>query len=250
MEMELVLLCILNVVLLALLLFAFKLIRSGGTRAPAKTETETPISDADIGREVIPNAEEPVIDLRDNAQPPAPVAPAAAPIAPAAPITAAAPTVAAPPAMPVYTSPEFSDDGTPLPDSAFEPVDRNVPSQAFAPLPPTAPGSMEGVSRSSIVIDSSLNGSGPTPSELLFSVIETLGGIGFQLTKDSPNYGLLKDIDDNTASVDLTKRHDGTDRISLAVDSPRAVETLAVLEIWHRSRLGATEQVRLSARIR
>lgn len=235
MDMELVLLCILNAVLLALLLLAFKLIRSGGKT----TEATTAVGEPSLGLGPVSAAPEPVIDLRESASPPS------APASPVAPLAAAAPTMA------VYSNPVFAEDGTPLPETAFESVDRPVPSQAFAPLPPTGgAGQMDGLSRSSIVIDSSLNGSGPTPSELLFSIIETLGGIGFQLTKDSPNYGLLKDMDDNTASIDLTKRHNGTDRISLAVDSPRAVETLAVLEIWHRSRLGATDQVRLSARIR
>lgn len=236
MDMELVLLCILNAVLLALLLFAFKLIRSG---EKSRVEQE-PLNDTALGFGQAAEANESVIDLRDRA------AQAEAP--------AAQPAYAPPPAptMPVYGNPVFAEDGTPLPEAAFESVGRTVPTQAFAPLPPSAgaPGSTPALTRSNIVIDSSLNGSGPTPNELLFSVIETLGGIGFQLTKDSPDYGLLKDIDDHTASIDLTKRHNGTDRISLAVDSPRAVETLAVLEIWHRSRLGATDQVRISARIR
>lgn len=233
--MDLVILGILNVVLLMLLLVAFKLIRSGSKRdQEAAGEVAT----------VSTQADDKVIDLRETAPAPAP-APAPA-VAPVAPVT---------PTMPVYSDPVFAADGSPLPDGAFEAVRRvDAPSAPPTPAPVPPPigslNSLTSLSRSAIVIDSSMNGSGPTPSELLFSVIETLGGIGFELTKDSPDYGLLKDAEDNTASIDLSKRPNGTDRIAIAVDSPRAVEALAMLEIWHRSRLGATDQVRLSARIR
>lgn len=121
-------------------------------------------------------------------------------------------------------------------------LDRNVGSVHGRPL--------SGLRRSAIVIDSSMNGSGPTPSDLFFSVVEALGGIGFGLTSDSAVHGTLADTDGNTASVELTERSNGITRIAIDVDSPRAVEALAVLEIWHRSRLGATDLVRLSARIR
>lgn len=234
--MDLVILGILNAVLLMLLFVAFKLIRSGGSTSDATTSTSSATAEQWGTAQAVPDRvdDEEVIDLRDAA-------------------TAVAPE----PTMPVYGDPVFAADGTPLPEGVFEAPRRSaIDPQAYAaepaPFPPpigSAP-SMTSLSRSAIVIDSSLNGSGPTPSELLFSVIETLGSIGFKLTKDSPDYGLLKDADDNTASIDLTKRPNGTDRIAIAVDSPRAVEALAMLEIWHRSRLGATDQVRLSARIR
>jgi len=231
-----VILGIVNALLLMLLLVAFKLIRSSGSKDAAATS----------GASTTDRTDERVIDLRDDA-------PASTPAAPTAPT---APVLAAPLAtMPVYSEPVFAADGSPLPDGAFEAphrVDAATAPVPPAPFPPPigSSASLSSLSRSAIVIDSSLNGSGPTPSELLFSVIETLGSIGFELTKDSPDYGLLKDADDNTASVDLSKRPNGTDRIAIAVDSPRAVEALAMLEIWHRSRLGATSSVRLSARIR
>ena len=234
MNMDLVILGILNAVLLMLLLVAFKLIRSGSQRDADELETPEIATVADRMDDPA-RGDEAVIDLRDPA-----------------PVDLEVPDV---PTMPVYSDPVFAADDTPLPDGAFEAPNRlgvsSMPPEP-APTPPPIGSSMSltSLSRSAIVIDSSMNGSGPTPSELLFSVIETLGSIGFELTKDSPDYGLLKDADDNTASIDLTKRPNGTDRIAIAVDSPRAVEALAMLEIWHRSRLGATEQVRLSARIR
>jgi len=231
--MELVILGIVNALLLMLLLVALKLIRSSGSKDAAATS----------GASTTDRNDERVIDLRDDA-------PASTPAATTAPVLAAPLAT-----MPVYSEPVFAADGSPLPDGAFEAPHRVDAATAPAPPAPFPPpigssASLSSLSRSAIVIDSSLNGSGPTPSELLFSVIETLGSIGFELTKDSPDYGLLKDVDDNTASVDLSKRPNGNDRIAIAVDSPRAVEALAMLEIWHRSRLGATSSVRLSARIR
>jgi len=232
--------------LLMLLLIAFKLIRSGGSRRDDAAVTTAPAT-----ANVAERADDEVIDLRDDV--------AASSIDPTAIESVMSSKSAAQATLPVYGDPVFAADGTPLPDGVFEAPLRTETAAATpalpaepAPIPPPigSPSSLSALSRSAIVIDSSLNGSGPTPSELLFSVIETLGSIGFALTKDSPDYGLLKDADDNTASIDLTKRPNGTDRIAIAVDSPRAVEALAMLEIWHRSRLGATDQVRLSARIR
>lgn len=234
MNMDLVLLGVFNAVLLVLLLVAFKLIRSGGVSDSEKHVVD--VSQAAAGSDDNQQATEPTIDLRSSPEP--------SDDAPA-PDLSRGPQIT----MPIYTDPVFEDDGSSLPTESFEAPTRTVGPAPAAPLPgaatPLAP-----LPRSAIVVDSSLNGSGPTPKELLFSVIETLGGIGFRLNKDSANYGLLVDDDGNTASIELTKRSTGTDRIAIAVDSPRAVEALAVLEIWHRSRLGATDQVRLSARIR
>ena len=248
--MDLVLLGILNVVLLVLLLVAFKLIRTGGLPRSDKQVVDAQTVVVDDEELAIRQTIRETIDLRDGADSHVPTSPQ-----PQGTLhqpqgltgNQSAPMVSEP-TMPVYSDPVFTDGGAALPTDSFESPKRR--DAGPAPQPPSKPVSLRSLPRSAIVVDSSMNGSGPAPKELLFSIIETLGGIGFRLNKDSADYGLLVDNDGNTASVELSKRSTGTDRIAIAVDSPRAVETLAVLEIWHRSRLGGTDQVRLSARIR
>lgn len=129
--------------------------------------------------------------------------------------------------------------------NADRPLDVSGDSELFAVDRPAAaqPGS-------SIYLDAYLEGNRSARDVLVGKVIDELTPLGLTAERLTPSRSRLRSADGRTVAVTARALTADEDRIEIVLDTSLAGQVFTALRQWHRVELDATDQMRLSARIR
>ena len=103
---------------------------------------------------------------------------------------------------------------------------------------------------SSIHLDAYLEGNRPARDALVAKIIDLLAPLGLTAERITPSRSRLRSSDGRTVAVTARALTADEDRIEIVLDTSLAGQVFTVLRQWHLTELDATDQLRLSARIR